>query len=190
MNPLKNEQVRFPESERRLLLNIESFEQILYHITIEITLISVEVVNVASNSFTHIKTASFFKDRSQRFYLFHIDHFSHPLSVEIGDQVSLVHKDFSVPALAGADGLDLALLHKLTDGVLGKTADECGALLDSQHLDLIDGRCFGGLRSGVLPVLGELNEQLQNVVYDLFFLCCSYILNLFLRFVFYELWTF
>lgn len=67
MNPLKNEQVRFPESERRLLLDIKSFEQILYFITIEITLISIEVVNAASNSFTDIKSASFFKDRSSAF---------------------------------------------------------------------------------------------------------------------------
>lgn len=80
MNTYKNVQVRFPESERRLLLNIESFEQIFYLFFIKIALISVEVVNVASNSFTHIKSASFFKDRSQRFYIFHIDHFSHPPS--------------------------------------------------------------------------------------------------------------
>lgn len=30
MNPYKNVQVRFSESERRLLLNIKSFEQIFY----------------------------------------------------------------------------------------------------------------------------------------------------------------
>ena len=131
MNPLKNEQVRFPESERRLLLDIESFEQIFYLFFIEIAFISIEVVNVASNSFTHIKTASFFKQRSQRFYLFHIDHFSHPLPIEISDQVSLVHKDFSIPAFACSYGLDLALSHKLAYCVFGKSADECGALLDS-----------------------------------------------------------
>lgn len=120
MNPYKNVQVRFPESERRLLLDIESFEQIFYLFFIEIALITVEVMNVASDSFTNIKTASFFKNRSQRFYLFHIGHISHPLPVEIGDQVSLVHKDFSVPALTGSYGLHLALLHKLASQAGGR----------------------------------------------------------------------
>ena len=36
MNPYKNVQVRYLESERRLLLNIESFEQIFYLFFIEI----------------------------------------------------------------------------------------------------------------------------------------------------------
>ena len=119
-------------------------------------------------------TASFFKQRSQLCNLFHIRHISYPLPVEVGNQVSLVDEDLSVPALAGADGLHLALLHKLADGVFGKSADESGTLLDSQHLNLICGRCFGGLRSGVVPVLGELNEQLQNVVCDALFLSCFF----------------
>ena len=93
MNPYKNVQVRFPESERQLLLDIESFEQILYLITIEITLITVEVMNAASNSFTNIKTASFFKDRSQLLNLFHIGHFLHPLPVY-----------FSLPVTMRVDG--------------------------------------------------------------------------------------
>ena len=164
----KNAVSKTARSERRLFLNAKSFEEIVYLFSVSRKLIRIEIEKRTSDSFTHIKTASFFKQRSQRFYLFHIDHFSHPLPVEIGDQVSLVHKDLSVPALAGADGLHLTLLHKLTDGVFGKTADECGALLDGEHLHLVGGRCFGGLRSGVLSVLGELTEQLQNVVYDLF----------------------
>lgn len=79
MNLYKNVQVRYLESERRLLLDIESFEQVFYLFFIEIALITVELVNVASNSFTHIKTASFFKDKSQLFNLFHIDHTPHLL---------------------------------------------------------------------------------------------------------------
>lgn len=71
-----------------------------------------------------------------------------------------------------------------------KSADEGGTLLDRQHLHLVGGRCFGVLRSGVLYVLSKLNEQLQNVVYDLFFMCCSHSVNIFLRFVFYELSAF
>ena len=155
----------------------------IYLFSVSRKLIRIEIEKRTSYRFTHIKSASFFKQRSQHFYLFHIDHFSHPLPVEIGDQVSLVHKNFSVSALAGADGLDLALLDKLTDGVFGKSADECGTLLDSQHLHLVGDWCFSGLRSGVLHVLGELDKQLQNVVYDLFFLCCSHKLNLFLSMV-------
>ena len=131
----------------------------------------------------HIKTASFFKQRSQHFYLFHIGHISHPLSVEIRHKVSLVHKDFSVPALACADGLHLALFHKLMDGIFGKSCNKRGTLLDSKHLDLVGSRCGCGLRSGVLPVLGELNEQLQNVVNDLFLLCSSHSVNLSLSMV-------
>lgn len=165
---------KLQKSERQLLLNIKSFEQIFYLFFIDIALITVKVVNVASDSFTNIKTASFFKQRSQHFYFFHIDHISHPLPVKIGNQVSLVDEYFSVLACTCSYGLHFALSHKLAYCVFGKTADKCGALLDSQHLHLICGRCFGGLRNGVLSVLGELNEQLQNVVYDLFFLCCSH----------------
>ena len=69
--------------ERKLLLDTESFEQILYLVFIEKALITVEIVNVASNSFTNIKTASLFKKRSQRFNLFHIDHIPHPLSIKM-----------------------------------------------------------------------------------------------------------
>ena len=72
--------------ERKLLLDTESFEQILDLIFIEKALITVEVVNVASNSFTNIKTASFFKQRSQFFNLFHIDHIPHPLSAKMLNQ--------------------------------------------------------------------------------------------------------
>lgn len=86
MNPYKNVQVRFSESERRLLLDIESFEQIFYLFFIEIAFISIEVVNVASNSFMNIKTASFFKDRSQLFNLFHIGHTRHLLSAKMLNQ--------------------------------------------------------------------------------------------------------
>ena len=97
----------------------------IYLFSVSRELIRIEIEKRTSDSFTHIKTASFFKQRSQRFHLFHIGHISHPLvSVKIGDQVSLVHKYFSVPALAGADGLHFALLHKLSDGVFGKSADE------------------------------------------------------------------
>lgn len=160
---------KLQKSERRLFLNTKSFEEMIYLFSVSRKLIRIEIEKRTSNCFTNIKTASFFKQRSQHFYFFHIDHFSHPLPVEIGDQVSLVHKDFSVPALARSYGLHFALLHKLTYCVFRKSADECGTLLDSQHLDLICGQCFCGLRSGVLSVLGELNEQLQNVVYDLFF---------------------
>ena len=39
--------------ERKLLLDTESFEQILDLIFIEKALITIEVVNVASNSFTN-----------------------------------------------------------------------------------------------------------------------------------------
>lgn len=74
---------RSEESERRLLLDIESFEQIFYLFFIEMALISIEVVNVASNSFTNIMTASFFKDRSKRFNLFHIDYIAHPLFIKM-----------------------------------------------------------------------------------------------------------
>lgn len=178
-----NAVMKTARSERRLFLNAKSFEEMIYLFSVSRKLIRIEIEKRTSDSFTHIESASFFKDRSQLFDLFHIDHFSHPLPVEIGDQVSLVHKNFSVPALAGADGLDLTLLHKLADSVFGKSADECGTLFDSQHLHLVSGRCFGGLRSGVLSILGELDQQLQNVVYDLSFLCCSHKLNLFLRFV-------
>ena len=158
----KNAVSKTARLERRLFLNTKSFEEMIYLFSVSRKLIRIKVEKRTSDRFTHIKTASFFKQRSQHFYLFHIDHFSHPLPVEIGDQVSLVHKDFSIPALACSYGLHLALLHKLTDSVFGKSADECGTLLDSQHLDLVGSRCFGCLRSGVLSVLGELNEQLQN----------------------------
>lgn len=156
-------------SKRRLFLNAKSFEEMIYLFSVSRKLIRIEIEKRTSDSFTHIKSASFFKQRSQRFYLFHIGHISHPLPVEIGDQVSLVHKDFSVPACACSHGLHLALSHKLAYCVFGKSADECGALLDSQHLDLVGGRCFGGLRSRIISALGELDQQLQNVVYNLFF---------------------
>ena len=143
----KNAVSKTAKSERRLFLNAKSFEEMIYLFSVSRKFIRIEIEKRTSNCFTHIKTASFFKDRSQLFYLFHIDHFSHPLSIEIGDQVSLVHKNFTVSALTGSYGLHLALLHKLADSMFGKSTDECGTLLDSQHLHLVGGRCFGGMRS-------------------------------------------
>ena len=78
---------------------------------------------------------------------------------------------------------DLILSTQHTHRVLGKPVNESGAFLDGEHLHLVGSRCFGGLRNGVLPVLGELNKQLQNVVYDCFLFCCSHSVNLSLSMV-------
>lgn len=136
----KNAVSKTAKSERRLFLNTKSFEEMIYLFSVSRKLIRIKIEKRTSNSFTHIKTASFFKQRSQLFNLFHIDHFSHPLPVEVRHKVSLVDEYFSVPACASSYGLHLALLHKLANGVFGKTADECGTLLDSQHLDLVRSR--------------------------------------------------
>lgn len=94
---------KLQKSERRLLLNTKTFEEMIYLFSVSRELIRIEIEKRTSDCFTHIKSASFFKQRSQHFYFFHIDHFSHPIPAKIGNQVSLVHKDFSVSALAGAD---------------------------------------------------------------------------------------
>ena len=132
--------------------------------------------------FTNIKTASFSQQRRKDIDFFHIDHISHPLSVKVGDQVSLVDEDFPILTLTSADRLDLTLLHKLTDGMLRKSLNDLGAFLDCEHLDFVRSRCGGCLRNCVLSVLGELNKQFQNVVNDFFLLCYIHGVYLFLRF--------
>lgn len=97
-----------------------------------------------------MQTASFPEEEFQRFKFAQI---SHPLPVEIVDQVSLVHKDFSVPALAGTDGLHLALLHKLTDGVFGKSGNECGTL----------GLCYNILIPTKARSMGSVNKPTKKL---------------------------
>ena len=176
----RNVILKIVKSERHLYLNFVLFKELIYLLFVEPDLLIRQVLIVASESITKMQTASFPEEEFQRFKFAQI---SHPLSVEIVDQVSLVHKDFSVPALACAYGLHLALLHEMTDGVFGKSLNDLSAFLDSQHLNLVRSRCGGGLRNGVLSVLGELNQQLQNVVNDLFLLCSSHSVNLSLSMV-------
>lgn len=78
----KNAVSKTAKSERRLFLNAKSFEEMIYLFSVSRKFIRIEIEKRASNCFTHIKTASFFKDRSQLFYLFHIDYFSHPLPLK------------------------------------------------------------------------------------------------------------
>ena len=165
----RNGILKTAKSERQFLLNFVLFEELIKLIFVEHDLLIRQVEVVADERITEMQTASF---PEEEFQSFNLAHFSRPLSLKILHKVSLVDEYFPVPACTCSYGLDLALFHKLTDSVFGKSADECGALLDREHLHLVGGRCFCGLRNGVLPVLGELDQQLQNVVYDCFLFCC------------------
>mgnify|MGYP004651356015 CR=1 FL=1 len=76
------------KSERNFHLNIEFIEKKTQLKIIVPSFIVRQKIVVTNQCFTHIKSASFFNDRSQLFNLFHIRYFSHPLPLKIHRVVS------------------------------------------------------------------------------------------------------
>ena len=65
--------------------------------------------------------------------------FLHFHSIKIGNQVSLIDKNFPTLALTGTDVFHLALFDEFADGVCRKSADYFGAFLDCKHFYFVGG---------------------------------------------------
>ena len=90
-----------------------------------------------------------------------------PLSIlHKTDKVSLVDKYLATLTFACAEIFHFSLCNELTDGMFRKSVNGFCAFLYCQHFNCI-GRLVLCLRSGNSVLVGELNQQLHNVVDDL-----------------------